>query len=388
MFQRQHFSRPDLFRLLTSTGEVQQELFRQARAVRRAEVGDEVVLRGVIEISSYCQKHCDYCSMRATNKQADRYRITADQILEIVDGMREFPISTTFFQAGQDPKIDALLEEVIPAIRNDFGMRVLLCLGERPRHVYHRFAELGADSYILKFEVSDPKLYRDVIHAEPEKRFRCLGWIKEAGMKLGTGNIVGLPGQMLEHLLDDIEFAYSLCPDFVSSAPFIPNEDTPFENAPYGDVNLTLNTMAIWRIMLGNPLIPTVSALEKIEVGGQLRGLNAGANVITINFTPEVWRDQYGIYSRERFVVSKSHAFNLIEEAGLRVRIPSGWAPPIQAATNGSVFPSPETNGLARSLPRLDILTEPFHQPGANGEKQSTQQCDMAGLLTESPVKR
>ncbi len=322
MSDRHQLSRPDLLRLLTATGDVQQELFSQARDVRHDESGDEVLLRGVIEVSSYCQKQCQYCAMRAPNKKADRYRLTSEQVLAIVEGMREFPISTAFIQAGQDPHVDAILEEVIPAIKHDLGMEVLLCVGERPRRVYQRFAELGADSYILKFEASDPQLYRDVINAQPDRRFQCLGWIKEAGIKLGTGNIVGLPGQTLRHLVDDIQFACELSPDFVSSSPFIPNENTPFEHAPHGDLNLTLNTMALWRIMLGTPLIPTVSALEKLQVGGQLLGLNAGANVITINFTPRYWREKYGIYSRERFVVSSNHAFELIERAGLRIRSP------------------------------------------------------------------
>jgi biotin synthase len=387
MSERQRFSRAELFRLLTATGDVQQELFRQARAVRRAEVGDEVVLRGVIEISSYCQKHCDYCSMRATNKKSERYRITAEQIMEIVGEMQSFPISTTFFQAGQDPHIDALLEAVIPAIKYDLGMNVLLCLGERPRHVYQRYAELGADSYILKFEIADPQLYRDVIHAEPGRRFQCLGWIKDAGMKLGTGNIVGLPGQTVEHLVDDLEFACALDPDFVSSAPFIPNENTPFENASYGDVNVTLNTMALWRIMLGNPLIPTVSALEKIEVGGQLRGLNAGANVITINFTPEFWREKYGIYSRDRFVVSANHAFDLIDRAGLQVRSPNGatTAPP----SAWKAMASARCEGRARAASRLElpVVTEPFPIPRLNGKPTNPSECAVAGLLAEPSVE-
>jgi biotin synthase len=387
MSERQRFSRADLFDLLTATGDAQQELFRQARAVRHDEVGDEVVLRGVIEISSYCQKHCDYCSMRATNKKSDRYRLTAEQILAIIAEMQHFPISTTFFQAGQDPHIDALLEEVIPVIKNDLGMNVLLCLGERPRQVYQRYAELGADSYILKFEVSDSQLYRDVIHAEPERRFRCLGWIKEAGMKLGTGNIVGLPGQTLEHLVDDIEFAYELGPDFVSSAPFIPNENTPFENAPYGDLNLTLNTMAIWRIMLGNPLIPTVSALEKIQVGGQLMGLNAGANVVTINFTPEYWREKYGIYSRERFVVSSDHAFDLIERAGLRVRRPKAAMAPSPSGRAARAVAVRDAQARAAILPELRVLTEPFEVLKANGEKPGAAPCDLAGVLAEHSLE-
>src|SRR5262249_11940624 len=131
--------------------------------------------------------------------------------------------------------------------------------------------------------------------------------------------IVGLPGQTLDHLVNDIFFGVSLRPDFISSAPFIPNEDTPFEETGYGPVEMTLNTMAIWRVMLGSPVIPTVSPLEKIQSGGQLRGLNAGANVMTINFTPPEWRQKYAIYSRERFVVSLEHAHRTIESAGLKV---------------------------------------------------------------------
>jgi biotin synthase len=158
-------------------------------------------------------------------------------------------------------------------------------------------------------------------------------------MKLGTGNIVGLPGQTLDHIVDDIFFAYGLRPDFVSSSPLIPNEDTPFENAEYGSIDVTLNTMAILRIMLGDPLIPTVSPLEKIRPGGQLAGLNAGANVMTINFTPTEVRDNYVIYSRERFVVTLDHAHRTIDKAGLHPVGRPRRAPAVNgsAATNGDV---------------------------------------------------
>jgi biotin synthase len=387
MSERQRFSRAEILRLLTATGLAQQELFARARAVRLAEMGDEVLLRGVIEISSYCQKHCDYCSMRATNKKSERYRLDAEQIYEIVEAMQDFPICTAFFQAGQDPHSDELLEEVIPVIKHDFGMNVLLCLGERPKSVYRRWAELGADSYILKFEISDPQFYRAVIHAEPERRFRCLGWIKEAGMKLGTGNIVGLPGQTMDHLVDDIEFACKLGPDFVSSAPFIPNENTPFQDAGFGDLNLTVNTMAIWRIMLEDPLIPTVSALEKIQEGGQLMGLNAGANVITINFTPETWRKKYGIYSKERFVVSANHAFDLIERAGLRVRQPIARAARELASPRAGEAVARGPRPHAGTLPELPILTEPFDVRRVTRDEPTHEPCDMAALLADPSLE-
>ena len=312
------YTRADVRRLLASTGSEQQALFERARAVRHKRCGDAVLLRGLVEISNYCQKKCDYCAMRAPNRNLDRYRLSADQILEVVAEIKRHNLNIAFLQGGQDPHCDRILEDVIPVIKREIGLPVLLCLGERPKHVYQRFVELGADSFILKIEASNPELYRQVIHAPIESRMQCTKWIQEVGMKLGTGNIVGLPGQTMEHIVEDIFYAVSLRPDFVSSSPFIPNEATPYEEVGFGPINVTLNAMAIWRVMLGNPLIPTVSPLEKIQRGGQLMGLNAGANVMTINFTPTEWRDKYAIYSRERFVVTLDHAYQTIEQAGLQ----------------------------------------------------------------------
>ena len=136
-------------------------------------------------------------------------------------------------------------------------------------------------------------------------------------MKLGTGNIIGLPEQTLDTLAEDILLAQSMHPDFVSSSPFIPNEHTPLENLGQGNLQLALNSIAICRLLFPSALIPAVSALEKIHKGGQLMGLNSGANVLTINFTPKNFRDKYAIYSRERFVVSLSHARSTVADAGL-----------------------------------------------------------------------
>lgn len=311
-------TRDELKRLLTAEGDLQQELFSLARQARTAAGADEVTIRGVVEITNYCQKRCDYCSMRANNRDLDRYRMDVKEILDIVAEIKACNIGVAFLQGGQDPADDAVLEEIIPIIKRDFDMEVLLCVGERPREKYLRWAEMGADSYILKFEMSDAELHQKVIHASLERRVRCMEYIREAGMRLGTGNIVGMPGQTIDHLVDDILYAVKVRPDFVSTSPFIPNENTPYEHTTSGNMNMTLNTMAIWRIMLRTPLIPTVSALEKIQTDGQLAGLNAGANILTINFTPQKERNLYSIYSNKRFIVSYDHAMRTIERAGLR----------------------------------------------------------------------
>ncbi len=315
----QPMDKEDILRLLTCQGEEQQALFRAARAVRQAAGMDVVKLRGVIEISNYCQKSCDYCAIRPQNKEMVRYRMDVETILAITEEIVAEGITTVFLQAGQDPKSDAFVYEVIPRIRAR-GVNVLLNLGEKPRETYARYVAAGADSYILKFETSSPDLYQAIVGTPLAKRLECARWIKEVGMKLGTGNIIGLPGQTLDTLVEDILLAREMQPDFVSSSPFIPNENTPLEHLDVGDLQLTLNSIAICRLLFPYALIPAVSALEKISKGGQQMGLNAGANVLTINFTPKDFRDKYAIYSKERFVVSLDHARATVGTAGLRVR--------------------------------------------------------------------
>ena len=308
-----------LLSLLTSTGDVQQELFKQASAMRHQYLGDEIKLRGVIEISNICQKDCDYCAMRCSNSSLKRFRFDVETIMAIARSITELGITTVFLQAGQDPHCDPILEEVIPAITNDLGAEVLLNVGERSKETYERFARLGAESFILKYETSDAAGYEYVVHKPLDKRIQCMEWIRDAGMKIGTGNIIGLPHQSIENLVSDIRLAFQFKPDFVSAAPFIPNQGTPLQDQPFGDINLTLNTMAILRIGLKYALIPAVSALEYIRTGGQLMGLNAGANVMTINFTPKLYREHYSIYTKDRFIVTLNHAINTAKTAGFKV---------------------------------------------------------------------
>lgn len=325
-------------RLLTSRGELQEELFCRAREARHRHLGDEIKLRGVIEISNFCQKGCDYCAMRSKNAALSRSRLDVKTILAIAGSISEAGITTIFLQSGQDPRCDPVLDEIIPAI-SDLGVEVLLNVGERDLETYERFARLGAKSFILKFETSDEAQYERIAHGPLSKRIDCMNWIRQAGMLIGTGNIIGLPDQTIDSLVSDICLSLSFRPDFVSSAPFIPNQGTPLQDLPCGDLNLTLNTMAILRLGLPDALIPAVSALEYIHDHGQLMGLLAGANVMTINFTPKSFRKHYNIYARDRFIVTMDHAINTARSAGLNInaRVIEGLArAKEQAASAGS----------------------------------------------------
>lgn len=308
-----------LLSLLTSTGEEQEKLFEYARTIRQCYIGDEIKLRGVIEISNICQKNCDYCAMRRNNKDLDRFRLDVETIMTAAREITDIGITTIFLQGGQDPRCDPILEDVIPAIVKDLEADIILNIGERSKEIYERFFKLGAKSFILKYETSDPILYQKIAHESLDNRIQCMNWIRDVGMKIGTGNIIGLPDQSIYSILSDIKMILKFKPDFASSAPFIPNKGTPFQDIPLGDLNITLNTMAIFRIGLKDALIPSVSALEYISPGGQLKGLNAGANVMTVNFTPKTYRKNYNIYTNDRFIVSLNHAINTAKMADLKI---------------------------------------------------------------------
>jgi biotin synthase len=185
---------------------------------------------------------------------------------------------------------------------------------------YARLREAGATSYILKHETSDTRLHRELRHESLEERLRCMRALLDLGYKVGTGLISDLPGQTLDSVVDDIELAGELGVHMCSVSPFVPAPDTPLQLCPPGSVDLALNVLACLRISYPKLLIPSVSALEKTSAGGQSRGLAAGANVMTVNFTGDSDRHRYLIYGKDRFVVKMQHVEELVRGAGLAVR--------------------------------------------------------------------
>jgi biotin synthase len=169
----------------------------------------------------------------------------------------------------------------------------------------------------LKHETSDPDVNEKMRHSSFVDRIEGLRTLVRLGYKVGTGAIVGLPGQTVESLADDLLLAGEIGVHMVSASPFIPAPDTPLADQPPGDVDLTLNFIALARLMNPDWLIPSVSALETRQSGGQSSGLAAGANVLTVNFTPVQERDNYLIYGKDRFVVRNGHVNDIVVKAGM-----------------------------------------------------------------------
>lgn len=311
-------TRSAIAEMLDARGAAQERLFEEASDVRDAYFGRNAVVRGVIEITDVCVKSCQYCPMRVENRYR-RYFQRPDDILASVEAIRDAGVGVVALQGGETPASTRLAAKVIPEIRRVFDgdVEVLLCLGEKPPKDLTRLRAAGADSYILKQETSDPDLHLKMRGETLEQRLKCARDLIRLGYRTGLGAIVGLPGQSRASLIEDALLPGRMGAHMMSASPFIPTGNSPLANEKPGDLDLTLNLMAVMRLLNPTALIPSVSAMEKPKQGGQSLGFAAGANVITINFTPGDDQRKYAIYGADRFVVRKSYALDTLEASGM-----------------------------------------------------------------------
>jgi biotin synthase len=249
----------------------------------------------------------------------DTYLLTPEQVVRAAIAIRGAGIDVVFLQGGEVPRAVDVVADALPQIRSVFDGRVevLLNLGNQSSEAYARLRRAGATSYILKHETADPALFKALRHESMATRNDCLQRLIELGYRVGVGSIIGLPGQGVADVAEDLLFAARSGADMASVSPLVPAAGTPLADAQPGDVDLALNATAILRLLMPTALIPSVSALERLRDGGQRRGLEAGANVMTINFSPEPYRHRYLIYGKDRFVVRRRHAHEVVAAAGL-----------------------------------------------------------------------
>ena len=111
-------------------------LWRLADETRIAHVGDQVHLRGLIEVSNICARRCGYCGISADNRQIQRYRMTEEEIMDCVQRAVGFGYGTVVMQAGEDYGImRQWMANIIRRIKAETPLAVTLSLGERPDHI-------------------------------------------------------------------------------------------------------------------------------------------------------------------------------------------------------------------------------------------------------------
>lgn len=302
-------------------------LFETAREIRDRKCGPKVILRGLLEISNYCVNNCFYCGLRQDNECNERFRYSVDSIIKGSFDILELGIKTIVIQSGDDYQITS--DEVIKCIKaikekcND--ARVTLSLGERTSDELSSFREAGADRYLIKHETANRSLYKKLHPGQSfDKRRQILLDLRNLGYQIGSGFMVGLPGQTIEDLAEDILYLQELQPDMCGLGPFIPQSNTPLADKKAGSVELTLRCIALVRLVTENAHIPATTALATSDhEAGLIRGLNAGANVIMCDFTPEEERRKYVIYDNKKQVTIKD-AEIAAETAGIKLSFEPG----------------------------------------------------------------
>ncbi|HNS49524.1 MAG TPA: [FeFe] hydrogenase H-cluster radical SAM maturase HydE [bacterium] len=305
-------------------------LLARAETRVRAVFGGRIFIRGIVEFSNYCARNCFYCGLRAGNRELARYRMTAEEILESAGRVWAAGVRTLVLQSGDDlhysrDEVCRLLESIKARFP---GMAVTLSIGERDPDDYRAFRACGADRYLLKFETSNPDLYRRLHPTQSQAhRFFLLEHLRRLGYQVGTGGIVGLPGQTLSDLADDLLFLRELEPHMMSFGPYLPHHQTPLAESPNGPEGLTLKVMALARLLVEKANMPVTTALATLDpADGLTSGLKAGANVIMVNFTPEPRRFNYTIYDH-KLRVDFEQVRNAAARAGRTVSLERGDAP-------------------------------------------------------------
>lgn len=304
VYQAKTPAKRDLLYLLSFIGKPQaQEIFQFADKVRKKFIGGGVLLRGIIEFSNVCNQHCLYCGLNLDNVAINRYRMTDDQILKAVEEVYRHSIRTIVLQSGEDDSLPIRLAELITAIKNRFDIAITLSVGERQWKDYRLWKNAGADRYLLKIETTNKKLYEKLNPGMSFlNRLRCLKDLKSLGYQVGSGSMVGLPGQTLEDIAGDIIFFKKYDFDMIGIRQFIPHPLTKLCGYKRASADLVLMAVALTRIVTRNTHLPATTALGSLEKDFRPQGLMAGANVIMPNFTPLPYKKYYEIYPDKRCI--------------------------------------------------------------------------------------
>ena len=298
-------NRADIIQHLRSSDP--KELFAEADRVRKEYMGDAVHLRGLVEFSNVCGKDCLYCGIRRSNNDVQRYRLEIDDIFDTACSAKQLGYKSLVLQSGESEQYSlSAMCGLVRRIKNELGIAITLSIGEKSWEEYAALKESGADRYLLRFETSAEKIYNELRPGTTlEDRLRCLKWLRDLGYQVGSGIMVGLPGQTEEMIADDILLMNALDLDMIGIGPFIADPHTPLKDAASGTLDLTLRALALIRITTKNTHLPATTAMGSIDPQGRQMALRCGANVLMPNVTPTKYREHYQLYPNKICIKDK-----------------------------------------------------------------------------------
>ena len=327
--------RAELIELLKIPQDREKYLFELSAKTRKDSVGDVVYLRGLIELGNFCQKNCLYCGIRRDNTKAVRYTLTDEQVIMAAQFAYDNSYGSIAIQSGEleseqnSDRISRLIEKIKILSKGELG--ITLSLGEQSFETYKSWRDAGADRYLLRIETSNKDLFNKIHPNDPlhsfERRVNSLSMLKELGYQVGTGIMIGLPGQTVESMADDLLFFKNIDIDMCGMGPYLNHSDAILGESDMSEqerFSLTLRMIAILRIMMPKINIAATTALQAIDPLGRELALKVGANVIMPNITPTTVRANYKLYenkpvSEDCLDIQEKTLFDRIHGAGFEI---------------------------------------------------------------------
>lgn len=318
--------------LASSDPELFMNLILAAERMRLARLGDEVYMRGLIEFSNICRRDCYYCGLRKSNPAVSRYHLGRVEILDKCKEAMQLGISSIVLQSGEistDKEVDFIAGLVctikeFSMRQGSPGMGITLSIGELSYTQYRKLFEAGAHRYLLRIETSDRNLFKRIHPGGQsfERRLDCLDMLKDIGYQVGTGIMIGLPGQSCLHLAMDLEFFAGRDIDMLGMGPYIPHPQTPLGQSSDPIIpdayTSTLKMLALARLKMPDINMVVSTALQTINPDGLAMGIKAGGNVIMPVLTPNEHRNDYSLYIHKHYK-SLEQLEREIELAGYRL---------------------------------------------------------------------
>ncbi len=294
----QNLQHHDICEILTLEGAQVKEVYDTADRITRETKGNVVNVRAIIEFSNYCKRNCAYCGLNCHNTTLTRYRMAPEEIVATATEAADAGYKTVVLQSGEDSAFTTdIYCDIIKEIKSKRDIAITLSAGEMPEEAYAAIRAAGCDRYLLKHETTDFDIYSR-LHPDYSlsDRKECLRTLKRLGFETGGGFMIGLPGQTIETIANDLLFIASIPCDMAGIGPFIPHPRTPLKDAASGSTALTRRAVAVARIMMPHINLPATTSLGVISKEERDKVFYGGANVIMKKVTPPKYRKFYEIY--------------------------------------------------------------------------------------------
>ena len=210
------------------------------------------------------------------------------------------PVARTKFAAeivaavrGPDERLMKQMREGVKAIQDAVDIQVAASLGMLTQEQVDDLADMGVHRYNHNLETARSHFPNVVTTHTWEERWETLRLVREAGMEVCCGGILGM-GETLEQRAEFAAQLASLTPDEVPLNFLNPRPGTPFGDLPVMDANDALRAIAVFRLALPRTILRFAGGRE-ITLGdlardGMLGGINAvivGNYLTTLGRSPD-----------------------------------------------------------------------------------------------------